>query len=71
MGFRTMVEINHDTTPHGDEAKLEWANSMCAYLSSGDPKHLPSGVTFFNMRHHSDDCPMGEPPRGWHNVRVK
>jgi hypothetical protein len=66
MGFRSMVEINHDTTPHTDEEKLAWANAMVAYLSSGDAKHLPSGVTWFKMRHHSEDCPL-TPPKGWNN----
>jgi len=70
MSNRTMLEINHDTTPHGDEECAEWARAMCNYLSSGSPKDLPQGVTWFGMRHHSEDCPMGEPPKGWNNRGV-
>ena len=69
MSNRTMLEINHDFIYTTDQEKLEWANKMLGYLSSGDPKHLPDGVTWFGMRHHSTDCPLGEPPRGWHNIR--
>ena len=69
MGNRTMLEINHDTTPHGDAELLEWAKKMKAYLSSGQPNLLPNGVTWFGMRHHSEECPLGDPPKGWHNVR--
>ncbi len=68
MGNRTMMEINHDhLIDRTDEQKLEWVNRMASYLSSGDPKYLPKGVTWFGMRHHSTECPMGEPPKGWHN----
>jgi len=67
MSNRTILEINHDHTPHGPAEKERWLNAMIAYLSSGDPKLLPNGVAWFGMRHHSEDCPMGEPPRGWNN----
>lgn len=67
MSNRTMLEINHDTTPHGDAEILAWGKAMVAYLSSGQPTQLPDGVTWFGMRHHTDDCPLGEPPRGWRN----
>ena len=67
MSNRTMVEINHDTTPHGHDEIVRWANAMVHYLSSGDPKLLPNGVTWFGMRHHTTDCPLGDPPRGWNN----
>lgn len=67
MSNRTMLEINHDTTPHGHNARVRWVNAMCNYLSSGDPKQLPDGTTYFGMRHHSTECPMGEPPKGWNN----
>ena len=67
MSNRTMLEINHDTTPYTDEQKKQWVEEMCGYLSSGDPYYLPNGVTWFGMRHHSDKCPLGEPPKGWGN----
>ena len=70
MSNRTMLEINHDTTPSTYEEKTKWVYAMVAYLSSGDPKRLPRGVTWFGMRHHSEDCPMGDPPRGWNNNGV-
>ncbi len=66
MSQITMLEINHDTTPHGDEEILAWGRQMVAYLSSGDAKKLPQGVTWFGRRHHSEDCPL-EPPKGWNN----
>lgn len=68
MSNRTMLEINHDTTPRGDAERAEWVIAMCNYLTSANPKDLPQGVTWFGMRHHSEDCPMGEPPRGWDNM---
>jgi len=34
MSNRSLVEINHDSTPHTDEELLEWAKSMKAYLST-------------------------------------
>ena len=67
MSNRTMVEINHDTTPHTEAEKKAWVQAMCNYLSSGNPRDLPDGVTWFGMRHHTSDCPMGEPPRGCNN----
>lgn len=67
MSNRTMLEINHDYSPHyDDESLLKWARQMRAYLSSGDPKLLPNGVTWFGMRHHSEECPL-KPPKGWDN----
>ncbi|MCY4044630.1 MAG: hypothetical protein OXE99_06090 [Cellvibrionales bacterium] len=67
MSNRSMLEINHDHVLRNDEELLKWAKSMQHYLSSGDPKLLPKGVTWFGMRHHSSECPLGKPPRGWHN----
>lgn len=67
MSNRTMLEINHDTTPHTEAEKDRWLRGMLHYLSSGDPESLPDGVTWFGMRHHSNECPMGEPPLGWNN----
>ncbi len=67
MSNRTMIEINHDTTPNSDKELLVWAKQMQQYLSSGNPRLLPNGVTWFGMRHHSSECKMGEPPKGWDN----
>ena len=59
MGFRTLVELNHDYCPHDDdESLLKWAKAMRYYMGSGDKKDLPRGVTFKLMRHHSDPDPM-------------
>jgi hypothetical protein len=68
MSNRSMLEFNHDLTPGRltDEARQEWLASMLSYFSSGDPKYLPEGVTWFGMRHHTQDCPL-VPPRGWNN----
>jgi hypothetical protein len=66
MSNRTMLELNHDCCPREDEL-LEWARALRLYMRSGDPEKLPDGVTWFGMRHHSDPCPLGEPPRGWDN----
>jgi len=68
MSNRTMLEINHDKTPFTQKDKDEFIDQLCAYLYSGDPKRLPRGVTWFGMRHHSEKCPMGEPPKGWENI---
>jgi hypothetical protein len=62
MSNRSMLEINHDYTPANDCELMEWARSFRMYLSSGDPSVLPRGVTWFGQRHHTEPCPMGEPP---------
>ena len=62
-----MLEINHDYYPNSEREEQAWLVNMLAYLRSGNPRCLPDGVTFFNMRHHSEDCPLGNPPLGWHN----
>lgn len=67
MSNRSMLEINHDYTPRDLHELEAWAKQMKRYLVSGDPGLLPHGVTWFGMRHHSDDCPLGDPPRGWDN----
>lgn len=70
MSNRSMLELNHDYAPPYDDAKLlEWAKKIRLYLGSADPTHLPNGVTYFGMRHHSEPCPLGNPPRGWQNDR--
>jgi hypothetical protein len=72
MSNRSMLEFNHDYSPrYSDEALIAWAKAMRLYLGSGDPTMLPRGVTFFGMRHHSDPCPLGEPPRGWENEKPR
>lgn len=65
MSQRTLVEINHDMADFSDQ---EWVAKFRQYISSGSPVLLPKGVTFFYRRHHSEDCPMGDPPRGWSNT---
>ncbi len=67
MSNRSMLEFNHDHAPFGAVETDRFLEGLRRYLSSGDPKHLPTGVTWFGMRHHSDPCPMGDPPRGWTN----
>jgi hypothetical protein len=64
-----MLEINHDYTPYTKQEKMDWIERICYYLSSGNPSLLPNGVTWFGMRHHTEDCAMGNPPRGWDNER--
>jgi hypothetical protein len=70
MSNRSMLEFNHDYWPN-DAELLDWAKQIQHYLNSGDPKLLPRGVTWFGMRHHSERCPMGAPPRGWDNREKK
>lgn len=60
MSNRTLVELNHDYCPHATADLLQWAQAMQNYMSSGDPRRLPPGVTFVNMRHHSE--PMEPQP---------
>lgn len=67
MSNRSMLEFNHDYSPHGDDQINEFCAGIRDYLRSGDPKLLPYDVTWFGMRHHSDPCPLGDPPRGWDN----
>ncbi len=67
MSNRTLLEFNHDYSPRGDAELLEWAKQLDYYLASGNPELLPDGVTWFGMRHHTTECPMGEPPKGWNN----
>ena len=61
MSNRTLVELNHDYCPHNNpEALQKWAYAMSIYMSSGDQLHLPDGVTFKGMHHHSDPDPLAE-----------
>ena len=62
MSNRTLVELNHDFRPAGDnQSLLAWAKKMRSYMGSGTPQDLPSGVTFKWRRHHSDPCPFDQP----------
>lgn len=70
MSNRSMLEFNHDRAPHGEAETDAFLQGLRGYLNSGDPKLLPPGVTWFGMRHHSEPCPMGEPPRGWQNDKL-
>lgn len=61
MSNRTLVELNHDQCPgRGGGELLDWAMKMAAYMRSGDKKELPRGVTFKQMRHHSEPDPMAD-----------
>jgi hypothetical protein len=75
MSNRTLVELNHDFCPHGDEELMRWAVEMCTYMTSADKKFLPDGVTFKHFRHHSEPDPLerasasGE--QGWVSVEER
>lgn len=59
MSNRTLVELNHDFCPgRSNQALAEWAAKIASYMRSGDKNELPYGVTFKQMRHHSDPDPM-------------
>ena len=66
MSNRTLVEVNHDYTPHNEESLLGRAKKFKRYLGSGEPKNLPGGVTYMGRRHHSEHGKM-TPPCGWDN----
>lgn len=68
MSNRSMLEFNHDYYPRRQE-ETAFCQAILNYLRSGSPRDLPRGVTWFGMRHHSEDCPLGEPPRGWDNEK--
>ena len=65
MSQRSMVEINHDIAEFDNP---NWTRQFGFYIKSGDPTDLPPGVTYFNRRHHSVPCLLGDPPRGWSNT---
>lgn len=76
MSNRTMLEFNHDLMPSASFAapgtrahrdREQWAINLLTYFQTGDVDYLPNGVTWFGIRHHSDACPLGEPPKGWGN----
>ncbi len=56
MSNHTLLEFNHDYCPKETDI-LTWAKLLVAYLRTGDKDLLPSGVTFKNMRHHSEPEP--------------
>lgn len=65
MSNLTLVELNHDYCPridHDDEL-LKWAKDMALYMRSGRKSFLPQGVTFKNMRHHSEPDPLATTER--------
>lgn len=53
MSNRSLLEFNHDLCPK-EEDLLTWAAKLKTYITSGDSKELPQGVTFIAMRHHSE-----------------
>jgi hypothetical protein len=62
---RSLLEFNHDLGPRHDwlDRRLsDYALGIARYLSSGDKADLPDGVTFVQMRHHSDAAPTGWVP---------
>jgi len=63
MSNRTLVELNHDYFPGGHVSCPAWLEAMTRYYCSGDPKDLPKGVTFKNIRHHSTPCPLEKEER--------
>lgn len=67
MSNRSMLEFNHDCCPSAPEDKIKFAECIFRFLRGGDAENLPDGVTWFGTRHHSDKCPLGDPPRGWDN----
>jgi len=69
MSNRSMLEFNHDLIPQDTTSAITWADKLLAYLRNSDVKLLPNGVTFFHQRHHSEECPLGDPPHGWNNNR--
>jgi hypothetical protein len=58
MSIRTLIELNHDYCPQTPTDIVAFADSIAAYMSSGDKSLLPKGVTFKWSRHHSDLCPI-------------
>lgn len=62
MSNRTLIELNHDYCPKEDEL-LQWAKDMVLYMRSRDRSFLPFGVTFKNIRHHSEACPLEQSGR--------
>lgn len=71
MSNRSMLEFNHDYYPNGKKEEEWFFQSILRYMRSGNAVDLPQGVTWFGMRHHSDPCPLGKPPRGWLNNESK
>lgn len=67
MSNRSMLEFNHDKLPQSFMDAVAWTDKLLAYLRTGEASRLPHGVTFFGERHHSEPCPLGDPPKGWDN----
>lgn len=65
MSNRSLLEFNHDLGPRygwPDDKLIRYASLIALYLGSGDKADLPDGVTFVQMRHHSDPAPTGWVP---------
>jgi hypothetical protein len=62
MSNRSLIEINHEFCPKGDdESLLAWARRVRRYVTSGERQDLPDGMTLKWSRHHSDPCPFDQP----------
>lgn len=57
MSNHTLLEFNHDYVPAQEDRK-SYADQLCLYMSSGDKRFLPDGVSFLKMFHHSDPFPF-------------
>lgn len=57
MSNRTLLELNHDFCPMDSEL-ADWADALRTYMRTGDPKHLPDGISFISIRHHSEPSPL-------------
>jgi hypothetical protein len=53
MSNRTLIELNHDYCPK-DADTADWGSALQRYMRSGDKEKLPTGVSFIEMRHHSE-----------------
>lgn len=62
MSNRTLIEFNHDYTYDIEKHQEQFIRGLIDYLRSGDKSVLPSGfgLTWKNIRHHADDCPVEE-----------
>lgn len=63
MSNRTLIELNHDYCPRDYAEAAEFGRQIANYMRCGGKEHLPDGVTWKHMRHHSEPCP-GTAPRG-------
>jgi len=64
MGYRSLIELNHDlfpANPRDEAALLAWARAVADYVRGGDPRDLPPDVVHKGMRHSSEPCPLAPP----------